>query len=105
MGWVIFWAAIASVTGLLAIFMIVYLVRTTLKTLPPEKLEKWDQIKNSMRFWGVLGTLFGIIGATLMMRFAGIMGNEAAYWIIFGAVGGTIWGVLWGVVWAITSRG
>ncbi|HRV94576.1 MAG TPA: hypothetical protein P5526_20625 [Anaerolineae bacterium] len=104
MAWVIFWAVIAGVTGLLALFLIAYLVRSTLKTLPPEKLEKWGQIKSSMRLWGVLGTIFGIIGATLMMKFTGISGNEAAYWILFGAVVGTIWGVLWGVVWALTSR-
>ncbi|MCB0195014.1 MAG: hypothetical protein KDJ65_23895 [Anaerolineae bacterium] len=105
MGWVIFWAAIAATTGLLAIFLIGYLIRANTRGLTGQKAKKLRQFKNSMRYWAIMGAVFGVAGSALTMRFNGITGNEAAFWLVFGAIVGTGWGAFWGAFWAMTSRG
>lgn len=104
MVWVVFWAVIAGATGLAAIFLTGYWIRASLRGLTDEKAEKLRQIKISIRYWGTMGTLFGVAGSALTMRFTGITGSEAAFWLVFGAVAGTLWGAIWGTIWAMTSR-
>lgn len=105
MFWVIFWATIAGITGLLTIFLAAYWVRVTVRGLTDENAKKLHRLKIFVRYWAVMGTVFGVAGSALTMRINGIGGYEAAFWLVMGAIVGSLWGAIWGAVWSVTSRG
>lgn len=91
-------------SGLAAVYLTAYLIRSKVKTLPPDKLERLYQIQSAMWFWGFLGGVCGVIAGTLLMRFTGIPSFEALLWIALSTVGGISWGAVWGLIWGITAR-